>query len=296
MARVFDLPDYVDPDAERRRKQWEGMSLNFWARRFDTRCLEDVGRHVIGSAEDQARTISADKRIVFTYTGSSTTSETSNPVLIIRKHSCPDPETAWTETALSMVCKIYVEDSRTQLKNEGIIRGQPRDQFLSLVIFCGHEFPNDAEIELTMVQSLVGQILRLCGFDFFDNDAQCTFKFSDESWLDHYWDVFKRLVRQLPRQMTVICYIDNPAELPAEIFDSFILGKLVALYKEQTELAKEEEKAQFLIIATDPSEFGDFRISEAVEKVGLKVQSFLYYMESTETGESLRHSQVIGSK
>ncbi|KXH40733.1 hypothetical protein CNYM01_05608 [Colletotrichum nymphaeae SA-01] len=276
MARLFDLPDYVDPDEERRHKQWQGLQLDIWARRFDTRCLEDVGRHVIGSAEDQARTISADKRIGFIYTG-------SNPV----------PETGWTETVLSMVCKIYVEDSRTQLENEGIIRGQPRDQFLSLVIFCGHEFPKPAEVELTMVQSLIGQILRLCGFDFFDNDALCTFKFSTTSWLDHYWFVFKSLVRQLPRQITVIYYNDNPAELPAEIFDSFILGKLVALYKEQTDLAKEEEKAQFLLIATDPSEFGDFRISEAVEKMGLEVKAFKYYMESTETGESLRHSAII---
>ncbi|KAK7452478.1 hypothetical protein CaCOL14_004614 [Colletotrichum acutatum] len=243
--------------------------------------------------------ISEDKRILFNYTGSATSSKTSNPVLIIRKYCCPEndpvPGTGWTETALSMFCKIYVEDSRKELKNEGVIREQPRDQLLSLVIFCGRKFPNDAEVELMMVQSLISQILRLCGFDFFDNDGLCRFKFSETSWLDHWWFVFKRLVQQLPRQMTVICCIDNPAELPVEIFDSFILGKLVALYKEQTELAKKEEKAQFLIIATDPSESGDFRISEAVEKLGLKVEAFSYF-ESTSSGVSLSHSRIIGSK
>ncbi|KAK1453283.1 hypothetical protein CMEL01_04942, partial [Colletotrichum melonis] len=194
-----------------------------------------------------------------------------------------------------LYCKIYVEDSRKKRQNEGIVRRQPEDQFLSLAIFCSHKFPKNKDVELMMVQSLIDQILSLCGFGFFDNDGLCRFKFSEVSWLDHYWFVFKRLLRQLPRQMTVICHIDNPAALPVAIFDSFILGKLVALYKEQTELAMKEEKAQFLIIATDPSEFGDFRISEAVEKMGLKVEAFLYF-ESTDSRESLSHSRIIGSR
>ncbi|KAK1704172.1 hypothetical protein BDP67DRAFT_495738 [Colletotrichum lupini] len=301
MARVFDLPDYRDPYAEARQQEWHNMfsSLNSYAWGLDTRCLVEVGHHVLGSAENQARTIFEDKRIVFKYTGSNTSSNTSNPVFIIRKYCCPeidsDPDNRWTETALSMYCKIYVEDSRKTLQNEGIIRGQPEDRFLSLAIFCGHKFPKNKDVELMMVQSLIDQILRLCGLGFFDNDALCTFKSLEVSWLDHHWFVFKRLLRQLPRQMTVICHIDNPAALPVAIFDSFILGKLVALYKEQTELAMKEEKAQFLIIATDPSESGDFRISASVERMGLKVEAFSYF-ESTGSRISISHSRIIESR
>lgn len=301
MLQLLNLPIDQDREQRARYRKWQGIAaaLDRSARDLDRRCLEEVGHRIVDPAAHQARMISEDKRILFNYTGSATSSSTSNPLLIIRKYCCPDndpdPETKWTETALSMLCKIYVEDSRKQLKNEGVIRGQPRDQFLSLVIFCGYKFPDDAEVELMMIQSLVSQILELCGYDFFDKDDWCAGKFSTTSDVDHWWFVVKRLVQKLSRQMTVICYIDNPAALPIEIFDSFILGELVALYKEQTELAKNEEKAQFLIVATDPSESGDFRISEAVNKMGLKVEAHSYF-ESTDSAASLGHSRTVGSR
>ncbi|KAK1461931.1 hypothetical protein CCUS01_01521 [Colletotrichum cuscutae] len=173
--------------------------------------------------------------------------------------------------------KQFLSSGNTALRTPNIYGRKPRSDrnredkmILGLVVFCGYTLPGG--IDLWMAQSLVGQLLRLCGPICFAKDETLLTRGRSESSTDYCSNVVN--------------------EYNVEIFESFILGKLMTLFKEQTDLAKNQKKAPFLIVVTDPSKFGDFRISEAAKKLGLGVKA-LSYFETTNSGASLDITTIL---